>query len=383
MQNKVLSEAGSADLTAHRRSLKALTGIRILAALYVLFYHSRLSTLLLDHGHALPGRFFAKGYFAVPMFFILSGFILAYTYEGQIEDRGDHRRFWEARFARIWPAYALSLVVFSLVSLSIPSIGSSLATIFMVQAWNPFDPGLAGAGNFVCWSLSVEAFFYLVFPWFQTSVERRSPRTLGLLLVLMLTMCVVLNSGARILGYAPTGVFQWIPLPIIHSGEFFAGVCMGNLFLLQLAARSSASAKLLPGYGGWTYVSMVLSIALLTTPASRWSSLAILPLCALIYGLAAEKTKLSAFLSTPFMLLAGGISYSVYLFQLAVKEFIIKVADRLGTGSQTLRMASVVLLLLLVSYLIFRFVEEPARRRIRSFFVAREQSRVESPTAGV
>jgi peptidoglycan/LPS O-acetylase OafA/YrhL len=383
LHNSVLFEAAPVELTAHRRSLKALTGIRILAALYVVIYHSRLSSMFLEHGHALPARFFGKGYFAVPVFFILSGFILAYTYEGQIEDRGDHRRFWEARFARIWPAYALSLVVFSVVDQTIPNLGTSLATLLMVQAWNPFNLAMAGAGNFVCWSLSTEAFFYLVFPWFQTSVERRSPRTLALLLVLMLAMCVALNSGRRILGYTPTGIFKWIPFPLIHLSEFLAGVCMGNLFLFQLGTRPTESTKLLPGSGTWTYVSVVLSIVLLATPENRWSTLAVLPLCSLIYGLAAERTRLSALLSTQIMLLAGGISYSVYLFQLSVKEFTLKVADRLGSGSPVLRMAGVVPLLLLLSYIIFRFVEEPARRWIRGFFAAREQGRLRLPAAGV
>lgn len=383
LQNSVLFEAAPAELTAHRRSLKALTGIRILAALYVVIYHSRLSAMLLDHGHVLSARFFGKGYFAVPVFFILSGFILAYTYEGQIEDSGDHRRFWEARFARIWPAYALSLVAYALVDRTMPHFGTSLATLFMVQAWNPFNLKMAGAGNFVCWSLSTEAFFYLVFPWFQTWVERRFPRTQVLMLVLMLVACVALNSGARILGYAPTGIFRWIPFPLIHLGEFFAGVCMGNLFLLQLTARATDATKVLPGSGLWTYVSLVFSVALLATPENRWSSLAVVPLCALIYGLAAERTGLSAFLSTRIMLLAGGISYSVYLFQLSVKEFTLKVADLLGTGSAVMRMIAVVPLLLVLAYIVFRFVEEPARRRIRRFFTAREQARIKLPAARV
>src|SRR5580704_9263285 len=113
-------ESAPSELTAHRRSLKALTGIRFFAAFYVVVFHTRVGQVLGDHGYRAASNFFASGYLAVPLFFLLSGFILAYTYEGQIEEPGDHRRFWEARFARIWPVYAVSLLMASIPSFTFP-----------------------------------------------------------------------------------------------------------------------------------------------------------------------------------------------------------------------------------------------------------------------
>src|ERR1700679_4079883 len=106
---EVAPKAAAGDLTAHGRSLKPLTGIRFFASFYVVVFHSRVGEVCLQHGWYAAGNFFQNGYLAVPLFFLLSGFILAYTYQGQIERRGDVRRFWEARFARIWPVYAVSL----------------------------------------------------------------------------------------------------------------------------------------------------------------------------------------------------------------------------------------------------------------------------------
>jgi peptidoglycan/LPS O-acetylase OafA/YrhL len=34
----------------------------------------------------------------------------------------------------------------------------------MTQTWNPLSPDIVGASNYPAWTLSVEAFFYLVFP---------------------------------------------------------------------------------------------------------------------------------------------------------------------------------------------------------------------------
>ena len=134
-----------------------------------------MGQVLLDHHLAAAGHFFQNGFLAVPLFFILSGFILAYTYEGQIEKPGDHRRFWEARFARIWPVYAVSLLLSSLPCLADarrrPCPGHlrlwCRRGIRSTRAW-------LGAWNFVCWTLSVEALFYLVFPFVQVWLERRS-----------------------------------------------------------------------------------------------------------------------------------------------------------------------------------------------------------------
>jgi len=47
----------------------------------------------------------------VPFFLILSGFILSYSYLGQLRFGGERRRFWEARFCRVYPVYLLSLLI--------------------------------------------------------------------------------------------------------------------------------------------------------------------------------------------------------------------------------------------------------------------------------
>src|ERR1700728_4626085 len=137
----VESRAATPPLTTHRRSLRALTGIRFFAAFSVVIFHSRIGGYFFEHGHYAMAYFFMSGYLAVPLFFLLSGFILAYTYKGQMERPGDFRRFWEARFARIWPVYAVSLLLSSVPSFPAPSPGVALATLCMVQAWNPFDLG--------------------------------------------------------------------------------------------------------------------------------------------------------------------------------------------------------------------------------------------------
>ena len=376
MGAEVALRAGPSELTAHRRSLKALTGIRFFAAFYVVVFHTRVGAVLYSHGYHGAGNFFFSGYLAVPLFFLLSGFILAYTYEGQIEEKGDHRRFWEARFARIWPVYAVSLVMASIPSFNFPPPGAALAAICMVQAWNPFDPGLAGTWNFVCWTLSVEAVFYLVFPWFQTWLEERSERMQLLTIATMLLLCVAINSASRTLGYKPYGVWQWIPLPIPHLPEFFTGVGLGNCYLRLLNRNAAApGGRLLPGKGLWTYASMLATIALLCCPASRWTGTIVIGFAALLFGLAAEKTLLTRFLSSKAMLLGGGISYSIYLVQMPVKGWVQMITDRMHLGNEGLRFSITAATLIGVSLILFKAVEDPSRKLLRGIFARMETAR--------
>ena len=366
-------ESAPIELTAHRRALKALTGIRFFAAFYVVIFHTRVGQSLQAHGLSAAGNFFVNGYLAVPLFFLLSGFILAYTYEGQIEVSGDRRRFWEARFSRIWPVYAVSLLMASVPGFHLPSPGAALATICMVQAWNPFDMGMAGTWNFVCWTLSVEALFYLVFPWFQTWLEERSSRSQLLTIGAMLLLCVATNSASRTLGYKAEGIWKWVPLPVAHLPEFFTGVGLGNYYLARL--KRTAGGRVLSGNGLWTYASLVATVALLCCPASRWTGVVVVAFAALLFGLAAERTMLSRFLSTKTMLLGGGISYSIYLVQLPVKGWIQLMATSMHMDSDGIRFLITTIALIGVSLILFKAVEDPARKLLRGIFSRMEAAR--------
>src|SRR5215471_18268616 len=90
-----------------RPQLKGLTTLRFFAAMYVVLFHMRVTGELAG-GPGWYQNFASIGYVGVNCFFVLSGFILVYTYTDPVLDAP---RFWQARFARIYPAYALSLVL--------------------------------------------------------------------------------------------------------------------------------------------------------------------------------------------------------------------------------------------------------------------------------
>ncbi len=324
-----------------------------------------------EHGMVRAGYFFGNGYLAVPLFFLLSGFILAYTYAGQIDKPGGYRRFWEARFARIWPVYALSMVLASIPHANFASGWDVAASVLMVQAWNPFRVGMAGAGNIVCWTLSVEALFYVIFPWVQTWVERRSLSAAAWATGAMLAVCIGLNTASRTLGYAAYGVFRWVPLAALHVPEFLTGVGLGNYFLRRLMGRQARGRN-----GLITYGSMLAAVVWLCRPGDGWTSVVVVAFAGVILGLAEERTLVSRFLSTQTMVLAGGISYSVYLMQMPVKSWVMTGTEAIGLRSEVGRLGLTAVALIVVSWVLFRWVEDPARRVLRSGFAALEERRM-------
>jgi peptidoglycan/LPS O-acetylase OafA/YrhL len=342
--------------------LGALTGIRFFAAFYVVIFHTRVGAVLHEKSWNTASTFFANGYLAVPLFFLLSGFILAYTYRGQIQTSAHRRRFWEARFARLWPVYAFSLLC---MLSGIPAVAPALATAFMVQAWDPANPNLAGVWNAVCWTLSVEAFFYLTFPWIQPRLQRLARTFLFAAGAVSVAICIAFNTTLRTLG-APLypGPFHLIPLPVIHMPEFLVGVCFGNFFLHRPLQPTGASR--LPG--AITYAGAALSFAALLLPRGRLTSFIMVGFALMVYGLASEQTHLARLLSTRLALLAGGISYSMYLLQTPVRVWMKNPAIVARMGNGAANMLLVPALLIVFSLATFLCIEEPARRLLRTAF---------------
>src|SRR5262249_25395435 len=154
-----------------RPRLDALTSLRFFAAMHVVLFHMRVTGILAG-GPWWFQNFASIGYVGVNFFFVLSGFILVSTSAGPSLEP---RNFWQARFARISPAYLVSLIVsapfffFAVRHLTLPFFSwskdhlvlASILTVCLIQSWLP---QAALTWNSVCWSFSVAAFFYSVFP---------------------------------------------------------------------------------------------------------------------------------------------------------------------------------------------------------------------------
>ncbi|HCN9228562.1 TPA: acyltransferase [Escherichia coli] len=132
------------------KEIKSLTGIRGIAALYVVLYHTVGSII------------FHNGYLAVDLFFILSGFIMCVVYNDSFNDSitiKDYTNFMLHRFARIYPLYiflvALAIIAFYAFGKHFTA-KEILSNILLIQ-----NLGLSKSIVGPSWSVSVEFILYL------------------------------------------------------------------------------------------------------------------------------------------------------------------------------------------------------------------------------
>lgn len=360
----------------NRPPLKALTGIRFFAAMAVLVFHFSLS-----FPTGLPAYFrnpAGYGYVGVSLFFVLSGFVLGYNYLHKPVDR---QRFWIARFARIYPAYFAALV------LAIPTYvlhlqGTNPLAIFqtglrvlseatLTHAWTPWT---ACGINCPGWSISAEAFFYLVFPFATVYVAKLSSRevvrSIGLLWIAAVTVPIiylVLKPGPR--DRDDDLVFNIVAYnPLLNLPQFLIGVLTGHLFLrkCQSAVEDSIlkSRSFVPAAVAAVGVYILFS-ATSKVPETLLRNGLMAPFFALIiYALAHGRGFIAKFLSLPFMIVLGEASYAIYILETPLNRLmrLASVAGWLPKYGTTAYGLIFVVTLIGAAVCSFYFLETPARR---------------------
>ncbi|HJW71516.1 MAG TPA: acyltransferase [Geothrix sp.] len=372
-----------------KERLEALTSMRFLAAALVVVFHIFHQAPVMQRLPRLLRSGIESGYVWVGFFFILSGFILAYQYGSRVVTAGfDLRDFWLARFARIYPGFLLGfLMVAGLLSVKVwdggypPGGGAGmtadlLATLGLVHAW---VPSFAITFNFPSWSVSVEAFFYLLFPLLALASARLSLRRF-----LGLAGLLYLASVAGHLAYCAVTPFGWLGndwvhdsgrhfikfFPLVHLPEFILGMAMGRLYGARrhLGLTETVGRRLARIAGILVLAGLCVSDRI---PLALMHNVALaLPFAALILGLAlAPATSFGAWLSHPIPVALGDASYSLYILQVPVIWLFVQKVE--WTNATSLPFAfcyraailAAITLLALVSH---RFLETPARIWLRA-----------------
>ena len=221
---------------AARPRLDALTGLRFFAALSVYLTHLLKPPDLDPHLQNV----LSAGTLGVTFFFVLSGFVLAYTYFDRLRSPS-LRAIWSyavARFARVYPLYILLLVgVFAYWNWSLPEWW--LLHVLMLQAWHP-DVTVAFGLNGPAWSISVELFLYACFPLLVPMVARcdRSIRTLAIagvvvaLLVWTVATAFMLVGKVEVPSTDPWSAHRWLYRgPAGRLGDLLFGMILARLYL--------------------------------------------------------------------------------------------------------------------------------------------------------
>jgi peptidoglycan/LPS O-acetylase OafA/YrhL len=342
-------------------------------ALWVILHHlTGKGKMLEPWAQALPlplATLIRAGYLAVATFFVLSGFVLARSYSSTRWTRASLLRYGANRLARIYPVYALSVLIIApimfadphpLVSAAGPSKAGLIADyVLVLQGW-------AGAlpvhWNTPAWSLTCEIFFYLCFPlavFFMARMGWRATLLTGI------AACIFPHVAAS-LGMPDA----WKPL--VHFPDFVIGIATANVY--PMLARKRA----LIGRGYLLYLpAIALALPIIADPDCLGGSMslntALRPLSALLLGgLALGGGLAGNALSRPLAVELGHASYAMYILHIPMlwwyKRWIPPVFH---TVPSTWLAVAYVGLVIVLSAAVFRYFEQPANRYLRRRFEAR------------
>ena len=351
-----------------RGDIAPLTGLRFVAAMLVVLHH-----------YPVPGAsgtaatMMQAGYFGVTLFFVLSGFVLAYTYAEALSEapRATLRRFAVARFARIYPVY-LAILLYLWIRSAFD--GPVVLHALLLQAWHP-DARVAFALNGPGWSISVEAFLYACFPLLVIAFGRggvfESGARMGVVLAGVVAAMIALAvffevTGRNVAGLEPGSAHRWLyRSPVARLGDFVLGM-LAAAYYARYRAHVGARRR------QWALVTLgaiAVIVAFMAMPSNidstwSWDVLYALPGVALIAGLAcAPAAPVARVLAWPLVVLLGQSSYCLYLLQAPANELRLALAAYAGGG----RVAHAVFVVLLVamSVALHLALERPLQRALR------------------
>jgi len=418
---ELAKKTGISQVGESSHELRALHGLRFLAAFCILFSHacSWLANFKDTHTIFDYGEFFTV--YGMPLFFVLSGFVIHYNYcrlFSSMRPRWAILEFLGARFARIYPLF----ICFFLVGLAVDEVLQwyyhhklNLLLVMghfltLTQSWVYivlYGDRLLLDGTFgLSWSLSSEFFFYLTYIVLVLHVARL--RSIAGLLVTAGAMSVlVLASFAYAAGHSDTinafgvqhmnanvsgsehTVFWWFFYysPYGRVFEFILGCFTAQIYAIfsqhPVSAREERWGRII--LNASLVFLLAFALVYLFRPFGRevakYAELLKLNfgcavgLAALIFCVSRYRSStIAMLLSTPLMVLLGDLSFSIY----AVHTWTLRIFERppmdfrYGIELETaFRIVLAVALTLILSTATFRLIEVPARAWVRKVVARR------------
>jgi peptidoglycan/LPS O-acetylase OafA/YrhL len=335
------------------RRIPSLDGLRGLAAIAVMEFHFNIFFLPQAR---LP--YLGRAYLAVDLFFLVSGFVIAHVYGRALalDWRAHWRNFAIARFARLYPVFAVTTLVMVVVvvfmtrtPMPISFSGRTLALQpFLLQQW---ASGLSW--NYPSWSISTEAEAYIYFVFFAgLLITGKNPRLIAACCIVILIALSVSNGG-------PLNYFVGIRALLRTLAEFSLGALLYRASVSDAGRRyiwTGLSAFLLAGFA------MVTHLDFLMVGAFG---------CLIYCCVDAKNILASRFLNSRPLVILGDWSYSIYLWHAPTHYCVMAIfaafkypVSNLSLSSARLLILSTTLFVVCISAVHYQLFEMPMRRLI-------------------
>jgi len=364
---------GGLESVSGAERVASLTGIRAVAAILVVATHAAYTTGKYTHGYV--GLTYSRMEIGVPIFFVLSGFLLFGPWVKAAATDGPPpplaRYAWH-RVRRIMPAYTVTVFAAFLVyefRTAGPNPGHTWMGLFrnltLTQIYTDhYLYSYLHQGLTQMWSLAVEVAFYVALPLLTylllTVLCRRRWRPR--LLLAGLCALAALTPAWLVLVYLtdwlPDGARLWLPS---YLAWFIGGMMLAVLQVIGV--RWYAAACLPLAVVCYFIVSTPIAGEPTTSPARLWEALSKAAFYAVIATVVVGPLALgnrgwySRLLATGPMVWLGEISYEIFLIHLIVMEIAMVEVLRypIYTGSMPLLLVVTLAMTIPLAWLLHRF----------------------------
>jgi peptidoglycan/LPS O-acetylase OafA/YrhL len=344
------------------KDIRALTGVRGVAAVIIMLYH--FSDVRLYSGDVRTYFEVPHGYLAVDLFFMLSGFVIALVYRNAftVAPLTNYLDFWIKRVARLYPAYlAIGVLYVAKIALGLSgetfdqfSLFDGIGNLLMLSGWGLHIHPVIG----VSWAASAEMGSYVLAPLLIALIVRGNV-AFGIIAVGLSLVAIHTIEASGLGGSGPLDVTSGDSFyPLLRA---IAGFTIG-----QAIFRFSVSVRPLP----MVFQDIFVVVILLAIAATAVFSTADLPVYLLFIPLVAVLAydgRLARLLFANGLIYDFGlISYSLYLLHPLFVSFAVGWSRHFGgtVGSYLVSMLICMALIWLLSKLSYSFVEMPARKVI-------------------
>ncbi len=350
--------------------IKPLTSLRFVFALMV--FSSHLINFL--KGNEIYNSYFLEGKFGVSFFFILSGFILSFNYKNKFLEKKDFKKFYISRIARIYPVHILTLIIALPLSLGgfflKPFVWfiKFLLNLLLLHSFIPIK-NFYFSFNGPSWSISDEMFFYLLFPFFILMFNKiKLSKFYSFVFILLISLSIQFFPDTIVNGYFYVN-------PFFRITDFIIGIL---IFYIYDSKKVEAYIKYKNTFTFIEIGSIILFFIFFTFHkyipfGYRLFGYYWIPMSLLILIFSYQSGYISKLLSGKMMIVLGEISFSFYLIHQLIIKFIYALNKKMHwTENGILLILVVFFISLILSYLMYNFIELPSNRYLKNKLIKKD-----------
>ncbi len=369
---------GGLESVSKAERVASLTGIRAVAALLVLATHAAYTTGKYTHGYI--GLVYSRMEIGVPIFFVLSGFLLFAPWVKAVAAGAaapSVRRYAWHRVRRIMPAYVVTVLIAYLIyhwRTAGPNPGHTvmglIRNLTLTQIYTDnYLYSYLHQGLTQMWSLAVEVAFYVVLPFmaYLLLVVLCRRRWRPALLLTGLGALVLITPAWLILvhttDFLPDGARLWLPT---YLAWFIGGMTLA--VLQQMGVQVYALVCVPLAVVCYFIVSTPIAGAPTTSPselvealfkAAFYAVTATLAVAPLALG---DRGLYAKVLASRPMVFLGEISYEIFLIHLVTMELVMTeiLRWRVYTGNVAILFIATFVATVPLAWLLHRFTRVKA-----------------------